>query len=116
MSAEKIGYKVVRKLIDGRFISYLGSNNTLYSTKTYAKPASNAGPLCVFKSRKSARDFQNDDGSILKSTTRIFKVRYTPSSLTRVWRPGSYAYGWGLNTLPESTVLADSVILLEDKV
>lgn len=102
----KIGYKCVREW-NGKWYSVAVTRpaKVEYHLNMETVPNQYFGPLCVFKSLNAAELFLQNIMFNRKDKI-ILKVKYIPSSQKEVW--DSVSRG-DLRTLPEGTILADSV-------
>jgi hypothetical protein len=113
MDKEKKGYKVV---VYNKYAGYVSCSSPLelmYKVGKETKRPAGGGPLAVFNDKKKAQEFMR--GMLLH--TKLFHCTYTPSENTYgVWFSvvGCRDYVIPLAELPNGTVLADSVTLLEE--
>jgi len=109
-----IGYKIVS--IQNCFgtpyyasYSMYGGSRVFYEVGKEAKPHPGCGPLAVFSTLELACSFSGARCyQAFGDLFAIWKCEYTPSKEISVW--SHHSEKWNL---PEGTVLADSVILLE---
>jgi hypothetical protein len=105
----KKGYKVVRIIYKS---NELGScipsrgREVIYKIGEETTPNERCGPLCIFSNLKNARKFMNVCGI----NSRIYKCQYNKSSYDQIWHKMNSRH---ISSLPEKTVLANSVTILE---
>lgn len=102
----KIGYKCVREW-NGKWYSVAVTKpaKVEYHLNMETVPNQPFGPLCVFKSLRTAEFFRQNIIFYPKDKI-ILKVKYIPSNQEIVWDNVSTDK---LQSLPEGTILADSV-------
>ncbi len=118
--SESVGYKLVYCDM-GDMISYIMCGPfsvKRYLTNKWVFPNENCGALCVFDTEENARKFQNDMKDIYgryEYNSKLFRCLYVPTYMD-VFSPS-----WNnireiehLNTIPEGTVKASAVKLLEE--
>ena len=107
-----IGYKVVENS-HGELRSFTAGilcpagTHVVYVPGQKARPNPGCGPLCVFGTEDDARSVR------LASADQVWKCEYDPSNATGIWARDLEACVLSLSLLPQGTVLADSVTLLE---
>jgi hypothetical protein len=127
MSVKRLYYKVITNTGNGLFSAYANKEcgMTRYKKRGATQPLPGHGPLCVFETEDSAREFlrQGHGNEIWTCTIRR-------SRACNVWYKGTYwrdTYGWkrrikpfrglrnvkSLDDLPSRTVLATEVVLKE---
>ena len=107
----KLGWKVVKLSYnqpkkDKYFISsHVGELEYKFDRWTW--PKDGWGPLCVFTTRKAARNFVSWEG------LRVIRCKYIPSPLTKVWNCNGSAFQ--LYELPYGKALASAVKLIKQR-
>lgn len=118
---DKIYYKVVRRY-GNLLTSYNGKPLDYHGLLTYiigeeTKPMKNCGPLAVFRDINSARLFIFKDmypADVVKNRNVDYYYQIFPCKIVKSDRNYlSDGYYTVQNNLPEGTVFADSIILLE---
>lgn len=117
----KIGYKVVWVSLAGELISAV---MTLYGTIQYligewVAPLVGCGPICIFRTKEAAITFRHwVRMQRYSGAYKIFKCEYQQSEERCVYIPDRTVLigttGEALESLPEKTILADKVKLLEE--
>lgn len=111
------GYKVV--LLDRhsgteRFLSasiYAPKARAIYGIGRTTVPNTGCGPLCVFQTKRQAEIFASN---LPAFTWLIMPCEFEPAREDQVWICGDHITEIG--SLPEGTMLAKSVTLLEEEV
>lgn len=110
----KKGYKVVVEE-DGKLVSAsVGSGKVTYAKDITVKPRMWGGPLTVFSSPYRAAGFIALLSDEKRPLARIYECEYEPTRAQAVWRLKDLMVDSKcLSKLPEGTVLAKSVKLIE---
>ena len=95
-------------------ITVLKRGGLYYPRSVAVRPKRNAGPLCVFKRKKDAKQFARDY-IWPRHAAFIVKCKYEPSSEMAIWNPGPpyRSFFQSLFELPPGTALATTVTCLE---
>lgn len=124
MNKPKIGYKIV-DVVEGKFVSSseTGNRQKRYYRNLFVKRCKQFGPLCLFRTLKSARQYCKNMSGF--PDLKIFKVEYVPA-IDETF--GSYSgdrysvnkvlkvYNYILRGIPKKDfVLAEKVKLLEER-
>lgn len=108
---DEIGYKIVFQCGGGRVSSHMIFGGVLYHTNKRTVPLAGYGPLCVFNTKDNALAFLNIDDLKGSKYLELWKCSYKPSLCQFVSITSSSKRH--VDSMPKGTVLADSVILLE---
>jgi len=86
MKKIKIGWKVVEVNEEGyTSTSQLGKGLVIYNENTKTFPNKGFGPLCLFKTLKAARKYDNNFKRAESIVLKIFKAEYLQSDFTTMW-------------------------------
>jgi hypothetical protein len=109
------GYKVVTVCLGGNLVSYVQSREAGvlgYAVGETTVRPEGFGPLAVFATFAQAKSSLDHDGSDLHHA--IYRCEYAPSEETGLWTPRpEKPLRFPDNLLPDGTVFADHVTLLE---
>jgi hypothetical protein len=103
------GWKVVYENSIGdyeSFARFVGSGGVIYKFDKPTVPECGNGPLCVFKTKRHAKDFARSSGR----GNLIFPCTYVPSVFHTVWVNDSPSMP--IENLARGTILADEVTIL----
>jgi len=111
----KKGWKVVRKNSRYSAVVHDAPGGRCYKKGITVGRARGYGPLCVYETRASARDFARDFARddwfhSRRRSLEIVKCLYIPSKHKEIWS-GDISYS--LRALPTGTALAEKVMCLE---
>lgn len=112
------GYKTVRSgLLKGSFLSIsYGGIKLEYRLGVITNRPEGQGPLAVFDTLESALDFAKSMGSdpADNSFLRIFLCEFSPSKDDKLWFNHYGEPVYNTRNLPQGTLFADSVSLIEE--